>query len=48
MREVVQWIEERLARKEGALGAEALANRFAEERLFGDDDDHAFRAPIHY
>lgn len=40
--------ERRLAAREAALSAEGLAQRFAKQRLFGDDDDHAFRPPYGY
>lgn len=38
--------ERRLAARAAALSAEGLEQRFAERRVFGDDDDHAFR-PTH-
>ena len=34
--------------REGALAAEGLGRRFADERLFGDDDDREFRPPQWY
>ncbi|WP_188643276.1 hypothetical protein [Tsuneonella deserti] len=40
--------ERRLADRETALSASGLANRFAEKRLFGEDDDHDFRLPHYY
>ena len=34
---------------EAALSAEGLEHRFEKQKLFGDDDDHAFRPPYgHY
>lgn len=38
----------RLAEKEAALSAAGLERRFEASRIFGDDDDHGFRAPYHY
>ena len=46
--EFIRWTQDRLDRNEAAIAAEALAKRFAEERLFGDDDDYAFRPPTYY
>jgi hypothetical protein len=40
-----RWAEVHLASREAALAAEGLGRRFADERLFGDNDDHAFRPP---
>lgn len=37
----------RLQERERALQAEGLSSRFEAERLFGDDDDHDFRAPVY-
>ncbi len=40
--------ERRLASREAALSAEGLEQRFEKQKLFGDDDDHAFRPPYGY
>lgn len=40
--------EHRLAAREAALSPAGLERRFEEQRLFGDDDDHAFRLPGYY
>jgi len=40
--------ERRLASREAALSADGLDQRFEKDRLFGDDDDHAFRPPYGY
>jgi hypothetical protein len=41
--------ERRLASREAALSADGLEQRFEKNRLFGEDDDHAFRPPYgHY
>lgn len=41
--------ERRLASREAALSADGLEQRFEKNKLFGDDDDHAFRPPYgHY
>ncbi len=40
--------ERRLASREAALSADGLEQRFEKDRLFGDDDDHAFRPPYGY
>lgn len=40
--------ERKLASREGMLSAEGLEQRFAQDRIFGDDDDHGFRSPPHY
>lgn len=37
----------RLASREAALSAEGLEQQFEKQKLFGDDDDHAFRPPSH-
>lgn len=37
----------RLEEQEQALQTEGLSARFETERLFGDDDDHDFRAPVY-
>lgn len=38
------WAKERLAKRETRLSAQAMEDRFAVERLFGDTDDHTFVA----
>lgn len=35
--------ERRLASREAGFFAEGLEQRFEKQKLFGDDDDHAFR-----
>ena len=40
--------ERRLASREAALLADGLEQRFEKNKLFGDDDDHAFRPPYGY
>jgi len=40
--------ERRLAAREAALSADGLEQRFEKSKLFGDDDDHAFRPPYGY
>ena len=40
--------ERRLASREAALSADGLEERFEKQKLFGDDDDHAFRPPYGY
>lgn len=45
VREFVRWAQARLAVREAALAAESLGRRFGDQRLFGEDDDHAFRPP---
>lgn len=40
--------ERRLASREAALSADGLEQRFEKQKLFGDDDDHAFRPPYGY
>ncbi len=40
--------ERRRASREAALSADGLEQRFEKDRLFGDDDDHAFRPPYGY
>jgi hypothetical protein len=40
--------ERRLASREAALSADGLEERFEKNKLFGDDDDHAFRPPYGY
>jgi hypothetical protein len=43
--EFLRWAEDHLAARDTALAAGALQDRFEEQRLFGEDDDHAFRPP---
>jgi len=40
--------ERRLSSREAALSAEGLEQRFEKQKLFGQDDDHAFRPPYGY
>jgi hypothetical protein len=40
--------ERRLASREAALSADGLEQRFEKSKLFGDDDDQAFRPPYGY
>jgi hypothetical protein len=40
--------ERRLAPREAALSPDGLEQRFEKNKLFGDDDDHAFRPPYGY
>jgi hypothetical protein len=37
------WAQAHLAEREKQFSAQGIENRFATQRLFGDDDDHAFR-----
>lgn len=46
--EFLALVERRLASREAALSAEGLEQRFEKNKLFGDDDDHAFRLPYGY
>jgi hypothetical protein len=46
--EFLSLAERRLASREAALSAEGLEERFEKNKLFGDDDDHAFRPPYGY
>ncbi|WP_231639110.1 hypothetical protein [Sphingomonas profundi] len=46
--ELLALAERRLALREAALSAEGLEQRFEKQKLFGDDDDHAFRPPYGY
>lgn len=43
--EFLQWADAHLAAREAVLTAEGLGRRLEDQRLFGDDDDHAFRPP---
>jgi hypothetical protein len=36
------WAKEHLAMREARLSAQAIEDRFTAERLFGDNDDHAW------
>lgn len=46
--EFIRWAHDRLRREQDALTAGGLAQRFEDERAFGDDDDHAFQPPFHH
>lgn len=46
--EFLAMAERRLASREAALSADGLEQRFEKNKLFGDDDDHAFRPPYGY
>ncbi len=46
--EFLELAERRLASREAALSADGLEQRFEKNKLFGDDDDHAFRPPYGY
>jgi len=46
--EFLRLAERRLASHEAALSADGLEQRFEKSKLFGDDDDHAFRPPYGY
>lgn len=45
--EFLRWAHGELSRREAALTASGLEERFGAARLFGDDDDHDFRAPYY-
>ena len=45
---LLELAERRLTVREAALSADGLEQRFDRQRLFGDDDDHAFRVPYGY
>ncbi|MDR6790758.1 hypothetical protein J2Y58_004141 [Sphingomonas sp. BE138] len=44
----LNFAERQLEAREAALSANGLDHRFDEQRLFGSDDDHGFRAPHYY
>lgn len=44
----LNFTERQLKAREAALSANGLDHRFDEQRLFGSDDDHGFRAPHYY
>jgi hypothetical protein len=46
--EFLRLAERRLAEREAALSAGGLEQRFEKNKLFGDDDDQAFRPPYGY
>lgn len=46
--EFLDLAQRRLASREAALSAAGLEQRFERVKLFGDDDDHAFRPPYGY
>src|SRR5690606_20583948 len=39
------WSQKELARREAAFSRQGLEDRFANERIFGEDDDHSFKSP---
>lgn len=43
--EFLRLAERKLSSREAALSADGLEQRFEKQRLFGDDDDHAFQQP---
>lgn len=45
--EFFRWARAELSRREAALTASGLEERLFAARLFGDDDDHGFRAPYY-
>jgi hypothetical protein len=47
VREFRLWIEAAIERSRSRLESEALEERFAASRLFGEDDDYDFRAPYY-
>lgn len=46
--EFLRWARGELSRREAALTATGLEERFVAAYLFGDDDDHEFRVPHYY
>ena len=44
--ELIDWSRAELARREAALSSDGIEDRLTRDRLFGDDDDHDFRAPF--
>ncbi|ATE65755.1 hypothetical protein [Rhizorhabdus dicambivorans] len=46
--EILGLAERRLAAREAALSADGLEQRFEKTKLFGDNDDHAYRQPYGY
>lgn len=46
--EFLAWSREELMAREAAFLHDGLEQRFAEERIFGDDDDHAFQSQYWY
>lgn len=46
--EFLDWSQKELSRCEAALSCQGLEDRFADERIFGDDDDHCFRSQYYY
>lgn len=47
VRKFLTLASQRLADSEAALSPEGLQQRFEEDRLFGEDDDHGFRPPYY-
>ncbi|WP_448659135.1 hypothetical protein ACPVPU_01405 [Sphingomonas sp. CJ99] len=46
--ELLALAERRLASREAAHSADGFERRFEKDKLFGDDDNHAFRPPYGY
>ncbi|WP_343517712.1 hypothetical protein [Sphingomonas sp.] len=46
--EFLEWSQKELAAREAAFSREGLEYRFANDRIFGDDDDHSFKSPFWY
>jgi hypothetical protein len=44
----VTWARQELAAREDAFSPSGLERRFENNRLFGEDDDHAFKSPFYY
>jgi hypothetical protein len=46
--EFLEWSRAELAAREAAFSRERLEQRFARDRIFGEDDDHAFQSRYWY
>ncbi|UIJ46298.1 hypothetical protein LZK98_04965 [Sphingomonas cannabina] len=46
--EFLEWSQKELAAREAAFSSEGLERRFANDRVFGDEDDHSFKSPFWY
>jgi len=44
----LDWSQQELQKREAAFSREGLEDRFASERIFGDDDDHSFKSQYWY